>query len=146
VRAGPPPGPGGSKSVDLPVSATKQWSIAILDEGPPEPEVGHVKYAVAWKRDKFLDRCKTNKIAPTQLTPAKLERLMARYAGQEWLPSPLKHLDDPDSEKADVLRGLRTFVAGGAENARRFAELYEKLPAERQVLEAGVVKELTAAK
>ncbi|HJZ94305.1 MAG TPA: sugar-binding protein, partial [Gemmataceae bacterium] len=146
VRAGVPPAPGGSKSVDLPVSATRQWSIAILDEGRPEPDVGHLKYAVAWKRDKFLDLCKANKIAPAQLTPAKLERLMARYAGKEWLPSPLKHLDDPEIEKADVLRGLRTFVAAGAENAKRFAELYEKLPVERQVLEANVVKELAGGK
>jgi Prolyl oligopeptidase family len=146
VRAGSPGGPGGPPGVELPVSGTKQWSIAILDEGPPEPQVGHVKYAVTWKRDKFLDGCKTAKIAPEQLTPAKLERLMDRYAGKEWLPSRLKHLDDPASEKADVVRGLKTYVAGGSENAKRFAELYEKLPAERRVLEPEVAKDLSDGK
>src|SRR5262245_9323063 len=143
VRAG---APGGQKSVDLPVSATRQWSIAILDEGPPEPDVGHVKYAVAWKRDKFIEQCKTYKIPPAQLTATKLERLMDRYAGKEWLPSRLKHLDDPESERADVLRGLRTYVTAGPENARRFAELFDKLPAERRVLGADVVKELSGGK
>jgi len=146
VRTGAPAGPGGPPAAELPVSATRQWSIAILDEGPPEPQVGHTKYAVTWKRDKFLDQCQAAKIAPTQLTPAKLERLMDRYAGKEWLPSRLKHLDDAASEKADVLRGLKTYVAGSAENAKRFAELYEKLPAQRRVLEVGVVKGLTGGK
>ena len=28
---------------------------------------------------------------------------MDRYAGKEWLPSRLKHLDLPESERADVL-------------------------------------------
>ena len=68
---------------------------------------------------------------------------MDRYAGKEWLPSRLKHLDDAESERADVVRGLKTYVAGGDENRRRFAELYGKLPAERRMLDAGVLKELT---
>ena len=140
-----PPAPGGPKAVEMPVSESRQWSIAIIDEGPPEPQVGHYKYAVAWTRDKYLDQCKTTKIAPNQLTPPKLERLMDRYAGKEWLPSQLKHLDDPESEKADVIRGLKTYVGGGPENARRFAELYQKLSAERRVLEAALVKELNGS-
>ena len=35
---------------------------------------------------------------------------MDRYAGKEWLPSHLKHLDFPARERADVIRGLRTYV------------------------------------
>jgi hypothetical protein len=139
VKAGTP---GAAKAAELPVSATKRWSIAIIDEGPPEPTVGHTKYVVGWTRDKYLTAAKTAKIPASQLTPTKLERLMDRYAGKEWLPSPLKHLDEPASEKADVLRGLRTYTTAGPENARTFAELYAKLPKERQVLEADVVKEL----
>ena len=53
---------------------------------------------------------------------------MDRYAGKEWLPSRLKHLDFPESERADVVRGLRTYVLAGPANARRFAELYSQLP------------------
>jgi hypothetical protein len=131
-----------SKPEELPVSITKRWSITILDEGPPEPQVGHTKYPVPHPRTKFLDAAKTAKVAADQLTPAKLERLMDRYAGKEWLPSRLTHLDEPASEKADVLRGLRTYVTASPENAKTFAELYAKLPKERQVLEPAVVKEL----
>ena len=80
-----------------------------------------------------------------RLTATKLERLMDRYAGKEWLPTPLEHLDLPESEKADVLRGLRTYVAASAENARTFAELYAKLPAERQVLPPEIVPQLRAS-
>jgi hypothetical protein len=140
VKAGQP---GAAKTAELPVSATKRWSIAIIDEGPPEPTVGHTKYLVGWARDKYLDAAKTAKIAPGQLTATKLERLMDRYSGREWLPSPLKHLDDPAGEQADVLRGLRTYAAAGPDNARTFAALYAKLAKERQVLAADVVKELS---
>ena len=55
-------------------------------------------------RNAFLERVGTGKIATGQLTATKLERLMDRYAGKEWLPSRLKHLDFPESERADVVR------------------------------------------
>jgi hypothetical protein len=71
---------------------------------------------------------------------------MDRYAGREWLPTPLKQLDRPESEKADVMRGLRTYVTVSAENARTFARLYGKLPAERQALPPKIVKQLTQGK
>lgn len=131
-----------SKPEELPISSTKRWSITILDEGPPEPPVGHTKYAVAHPRTKFLDAAKTARIAADQLTATKLERLMDRYAGKEWLPSPLKHLDEPASEKADVLRGLRTYTAAAPRNAKTFGALYGKLAKDRQVLPADVVNEL----
>src|SRR5262249_13323354 len=31
------------KPTEVPLSKTKQWSIMIIDEGPPEPQVGHLK-------------------------------------------------------------------------------------------------------
>jgi Acetyl xylan esterase (AXE1) len=120
--------------VDLDDNPARQWSITILDEGAPTPLVGHTKYPVARTHRAFLDRVTASKISPDQLTPAKLERLMDRYAGREWLPAGLVHLDDAESERADVIRGLTTYVAAGAENARMFAELYTKLPPARQVL------------
>ncbi|MGH9847971.1 MAG: hypothetical protein ACREEM_55500 [Blastocatellia bacterium] len=88
----------------------------------------------------------TGRIPPHQLTATKLERLMDRYAGREWLPTPLKRLDEPDSEKADVLRGLRTYVTSSPENARTFAELYAKLPADSQALPPKIVKKLSQGK
>jgi hypothetical protein len=134
------------KTIELPVSAKKQWSITILDEGPPEPQVDHLKHNLRWTRDDFLKQTVTGRIAPEQLTSTKLDRLMDRYAGKEWLPTPLKCLDPSESEQADVLRGLRTYVTASAENARRFAELYAGLPAERQTLPAEIVKQLSPKK
>ncbi|MGH9839241.1 MAG: hypothetical protein ACREEM_10700 [Blastocatellia bacterium] len=134
------------KVIELPVSAKKQWSITILDEGPPEPQVDHLKYNLRWTRDEFLRQTVTGRIPPNQLTATKLERLMDRYAGREWLPTPLKQLDQPESEKADVMRGLRTYVTASAENARTFADLYGKLPADRRRLPSEIVKQLTRGK
>ena len=59
---------GATKPLEFPVSKTKQWSIVIVDEGAPEPQVGHFKYAAGWSRKEFFDRAKTNKIAVNQLT------------------------------------------------------------------------------
>jgi hypothetical protein len=68
-----------------------------------------------------------------------------RYAGKEWLPTRLKHLDLPQSERADVLRGLRLYVASDPENARVFSELYDKLPKGKRVVEAKVLKALRSS-
>lgn len=133
----------GAKSLELPVSVTKPWSILILDEGAPEPQLGHLKQPVRLTREKFYAQVLTGKIPVSQLTPVKLERLMDRYAGKEWLPSAgLRHLDTPEAEKADVVRGLKTFITGGLEHARHFAALYEKLPAARKSLEQDVFRGL----
>jgi len=94
-------------------------------------------------RDKIIENAKAAKIGVSQLTQDKLARLMDRYAGKEWLPSKLKQLDEPESEKADVLRGLRTYVKAGEEHSKQFADLYGKLPKERQVLESSVANELS---
>ena len=102
------------------MSADKPWSITILDEGPPEPGVDHRKYDLLPTRNAFFDRVSTRQDrSPSQLTATKLERLMDRYAGKEWLPSRLKHLDFPENERADVVRGLRTYVATSPAKARQ---------------------------
>ncbi|HEX3152046.1 MAG TPA: prolyl oligopeptidase family serine peptidase [Gemmataceae bacterium] len=142
LKAGAPAGSGGPRSGELPLSTTKQWSIAIIDEGPPEPQVGHLKYTVSWTREKYLEQAKSAKIAANQLTATKLERLMDRFVGKEWLPSKLNHLDEHAGEMVDVLRGLRTYTKASPANAATFAELYAKLPATKQVLDAAFVKEL----
>jgi hypothetical protein len=129
--------------VELPFSVRQRWSITILDEGPPEPQVGHTKYPVPWTQRKFIDKGVASRIAATQLTREKLERLMDRYAGKEWLPSGgLTHLDDPETERADVLRSLTPYVATSPDHARTFADLYAKLPAVRRVLPAETVGKL----
>jgi hypothetical protein len=138
-------GPGVPMTRELPMSADKLWSIGILDEGPPEPGVDHRKFNLSFTRNEFLKRVTDGKIAVRQLTPTKLERLMDRYAGKEWLPSRLKHLDTPENERADVIRGLKTYVFSSRDNSRNFALLYARLPLNRRVLEPEVLKTLDAA-
>lgn len=131
---------------ELPFSTDKQWSITILDEGAPEPQLGHTKHAVAWSTQKYQDHVLAGQMAASQLTETKLKRLMDRYAGREWLPTDLKHLDDAASEKADVIRGLKTYVSVSREHAKVFETLYGKLSAEQQVLPTEIVTELTPSK
>lgn len=132
-----------AKPVELPVSKTKRWTITILDEGPPEPQVGHLKYAIVWSQRNFIDQALEQKIAVDQLTAAKLQKLMDRYAGREWIATDLIHLDDLENEKADVVRGLRTYAKQSREHASRFADLYRGLPMATRVLPDNVVTALT---
>ncbi|WP_422925261.1 acetylxylan esterase [Singulisphaera sp. PoT] len=133
---------GTAKVAELPLSQSKPWSITIIDEGAPTPSVDHRKYELLLTRNDFYKRVSTGAIARGQLTPAKLGRLMDRYAGKEFLPSRLKHLDRPEVEKADVIRGLRTYVAASPENREHFAKLYAELPQPRQVLERETLQSL----
>jgi hypothetical protein len=112
---------GGIPVWDIPFTGSKQWDIVVLDEVFPNYE--------AYIRAKVAEP-----ISPEQLTARKLERLMARYAGVEWLDSGLRRLDRPEAERADVLRGLLTYVNQGRPHARRFVELYAALPVDRQAL------------
>lgn len=128
---------------ELPFSRSKRWSITILDEGAPEPSVGHMKYPVPWTRNQFIDHMAQQSISIEQLTMTKLQRLMDRYAGREWLPTRLLHLDFPECERADVVRGLRSYVQTSEHHAAHFSELYQQLPEDRRVLEAEVLQSLT---
>jgi len=137
-----PGSPGTVKTRELPVSKDKLWSISIIDEGAPVPGIDHRKYDFMPTHGDFLIHVTSGKVAKSQLTPAKLARLMDRYAGKEFLPSRLKHLDHRASERADVLRGLKTYVASSSENRENFANLYGKLAPARQVLEQEVLQSL----
>ena len=142
VRQSLKPSKNGKHPPELPFSRSKQWSIVILDEGCPGLYVGHTKYPVSWSQWDFYHHVATGGIPAGQLTLTKLERLMDRYSGKEWLPTAIKHLDFSASEQADVLRGLRTYAANSPENAKTLADLYAKLPAARQVLDKGILEEL----
>jgi hypothetical protein len=127
------------KPIELPDSARKRWSVTILDEGPPRPKLGHFKHEFTVAREEFFRRVLSGSPPASQLTAPKLERLMDRYAGKEWLPTKLKHLDYAESERADVLRGLRTYITACPENAQTFARLYRQLPPAKRVLEPEVI-------
>jgi hypothetical protein len=119
---------------DLAFNKDKRWSLTIIEEGQASPEVGHQKYAVVPSRNAYFEHILKSPIAVHQLTLPKLERLIHRYTGKEWLPSRLKHLDELEAERSDVMRGIATYISTSPEHARTFRELYGKLPREKQVL------------
>jgi hypothetical protein len=112
----------------------KQWLVTFLDEGPIVLGATHGLHAVESDTDPFVQGVLARGIEVDQLTAPKLDQLLDRYTGNEWLAEGYVHLDEPAAERADVLRGLRLYCAQSPAHAIRFAELYEALPAERQVL------------
>ena len=48
--------PGKPTTCELPVSADKLWSIAIIDEGPPVPVIDHRKFELLPTRNAFWQR------------------------------------------------------------------------------------------
>lgn len=121
--------------VDFPDQSEKQWTVNILDEGPVSPFCIHTKdLALTWGRTAFLKRIGGSRIEASQLNEAKLERLMTRYAGIDARGTKLSSLDYPESERADVIRGLKLYVSQGKAHAERFKELYTRLPKGKQAL------------
>ena len=56
---------GNTTTCELPASAGKQWSIGIIDEGPPVPSIDHRKFNLMLTRHAFLERVVTGKLPPT---------------------------------------------------------------------------------
>lgn len=124
--------------IKLPFSRRRPWSLVVIDEGPPEPKVGHMKYHLAIDHEPFRRWVEEQGILPEQCTRAKLQRLMRRYRGEPWLPYrvrpgnagepiPATILDWPEAERADVLTGLRAFAESDP-CAERLAQVYARLP------------------
>lgn len=112
----------------------KQWLVNILDEGPIVLGATHGIHAVEADFEPFLATAVANGIGVEQLTAAKLDQLLDRYSGVEWLAPGYTHLDDPAAERADVLRGLALYRAQSEAHAKRFDELYAVVGPSRQVL------------
>jgi hypothetical protein len=122
--------------MELPVGPT-QWTVSVIDEGSPAPEVGHYKAAVAGvEAGAFVQHHLHAGPQPGSLTPRKLERLMDRWAGREWITGASPQLGTPATEREDVLRSLRTFAVGlGFSDA--LAAAYRALPPEKQAFGPG---------
>lgn len=140
------PGPGESTTLPMPFSKSKLFSLVVLEEGPVEPQCGHQKRIVDTRKDEFLRHYAEAPIAPGQLTLQKLQRLMLRYLHEEAHPATVQPPDAPapfmanrmdfaELERADVLRGLRTFASDPG-CAQRLVELYAALPPKTKALGA----------
>lgn len=130
--------------IDMPFSREKIFSVVVADEGAPEPQANHVKFKLDVNKDAFLKYGRELPLHPSLLTAPKLERLMKRALYQDAHPELVKapdkdtpflanRMDFQELEKADVLRGLRTF-AKDPECAQRLCDLYQALPSSLQAL------------
>lgn len=131
-----------------PFSEGKQFSLVVFDEGAPEPQCGHMKHAFGIDKGHFLDRYRDARPGTDQLTLPKLTRLMQRYLHLEGFPALVRppgspapfianRLDFPEAERADVLRGLRTFAAD-PDCLAKLRALYAELPPELKALGDGL--------
>jgi hypothetical protein len=111
-----------------------QWLVSFLDEGPLIMGSTHGVHAVEGDTEPFVQNALKCGIGIDQLTPAKLDQLVDRYTGVEWLAEGYHHLDEPEAERADVLRGLQLVCRQSEAHAQRFAELYAELDDARRVL------------
>jgi hypothetical protein len=112
----------------------KQWLVNILDEGPIVLGATHGRHAVEADFEPFVQTALDSGISVDQLTPVKLDQLLDRYTGVEWLAAGYCHLDEPAAERADVLRGLRLYCAQSDAHGQRFAQLYAAVDEDRRVL------------
>jgi hypothetical protein len=111
-----------------------EWFVTVLEEGEPVFGATHFKHLIQPDIEPVIDRAMAAGIGVDQLTPAKLDQLLDRHRGIEWLAPGFPHLDRPAAEQADVERGLRTYCATSPAHARRFADLYAAAAPERRVL------------
>lgn len=122
--------------VDMPTAPAegKQWLVNFLDEGPIVLGATHGRYAVEADFEPFVRNALASGIGVEQLTPVKLDQLLDRYLGKEWLAADFSHLDEPVAERADVLRGINLYCSQSPAHAQRFAELYADVDESHRVL------------
>lgn len=120
------------------------WLITVVDEGPAEFG-GHWRHALAPDHEPFARRALTEGVRVDQLTRAKLDQLLDRHRGTEWLAPGFSHLDRPAAERRDVERGLRAYCARSPAHARRFAELYAEVGEDSRLLPDDLVRALAGS-
>jgi hypothetical protein len=119
-----------SKRVERPWSKDRQWSIVILDEGPPIATSAHSRYGWNLSATKYLKAQCAARATPQVLTAAKLEWLMHRYEGAlpQTVPladgSPANRLNFDALEKRDVAAGLLDYARISPKHEARLKSLY----------------------
>ncbi len=117
--------------VDRPWSHEKQWSLVVLDEGPPLPFCGHMRHLWPFPPNSFVEMYRQATPAPSILNQPKLERLMERYAGRmRDLPlladgTCTNRLNFEPLEQLDVVTGLLDYAGLGEVHTKRLKKLYK---------------------
>ena len=124
----------GPSYLDRPWSPKHQWSICVLDEGPPGPKAGHMRYAWVTGPEGFVDAHLNQPPSPAILNAAKLLHLMERYTGKlSTLPTLAdgkqgNRLNFATVEQRDVVTGLLDYAAMGTKHTARLKKLYKACP------------------
>ena len=112
-----------------PWSKDRQWSVVVLEEGPPAPHSPHTRYRWSLPPDEFVNAHREIQPALDLLTPEKLGRLIERYTGKlSNLPTladgtVVNRLNFSELERLDVLTGLLDYASFGEAYQKRLAEL-----------------------
>jgi hypothetical protein len=120
----------GPANIDRPWSKKHTWSVAVFDEGPPQPWSAHTRYKWPCSPDSFVLVHQEKTPKPEILNAAKLHRLMQRYAGDlEHTPTlrdgaPANRLNFPLLEQLDVVTGLLDYAGMGDAHRTRLERLY----------------------
>jgi hypothetical protein len=136
--------------ISPPFSRQALFSVVILDEGPPDPRLGHFKRIFAYSSLEFLKHWmqKRKPIDEGQLTTKKLTALMRRFLGEKFegvlsyegkgrKSRLVNRRNRPGKEKLDVILGLRGYCQTGKAHRAHLAALYSRLPSALRALDAG---------
>jgi hypothetical protein len=131
----------------IPASASRgqQWLVTVVDEGPTVLGIGHTRHGFDPEFEAFIERQLIEGIGIDQLTMAKLDQLIDRWSGTEWLAAGFRHLDRQAAERADVERGLHLYCSRSPAHAKHFADLYAQLPGSRRVFPDDLLGRLSRA-
>lgn len=122
--------PGPSQSMERPWSRERQWSLVVLNEGPPLPHSDHTRYVWGTSCKEFVAAHREGVVSVALLTAPKLEHLLQRYAGKlSAVPTladgtPCNRLNFAPQERLDVVTGLLDFADWSAEHRARLEALY----------------------
>lgn len=132
--------------LDVPAATSngQQWLVIVVDEGPTVMGIGHTRHGFEPDFEAFIGHQLGVGVGVEQLTTPKLEQLIDRWTGTEWLAPGFHHLDRPAAERADIERGLRQYCAVSSAHAQRFVELYGQLRHARQSLPKELLADLAS--
>ena len=124
------PPKGGPANINRPWSRAHTWSLAVFDEGPPQPWSAHTRYNWPSSPDSFVLAHRDELPEPGILNAAKLDRLMQRYTGDlENTPTlrdgtPTNRLNFPLLEQLDVVTGLLDYAGMSKRHRKHLQRLY----------------------
>ena len=122
--------PASPAEIERPWSKEKQWSLVVLEEGPPIPHSAHTRYKWNVSPDAFIAAQRVAAPSTELLTKPKLARLFERYKGHLTtdgaLPNgaPVNRLNVLALEKLDVVSGLLQYAEYSDAHAKRMSEMY----------------------